>query len=248
MTSKSGIIRCYALFLLLLILLPALAVAAPRIKLGTIAPRGSVYHRVLQQMGEAWRNAEGRGAEFIVYTDGTQGGEVDTVRRMRIGQLNAAMLSANGLKEIDPAATALQMIPLAFRNWDEVDYVRERMRPQLEARLRERGFVVLFWAEAGWVQFFSRRPAQLPTDFQSMNIFAWRGDNRQVALMQALGYRPVVLETSDMLPGLQTGLVDVVLSPPAYGLAGQFHTIAPHMLRVNWVPIVGAAVISVRTW
>ena len=69
----------------------------PRIKVGTIAPRGSVYHQALLEMGESWRRAEAQGAAFTVFTDGSQGGEADVVRRMRIGQLNAALISVIGL-------------------------------------------------------------------------------------------------------------------------------------------------------
>jgi len=249
MTTASRTQRqIHALLLAITLLLPFTCFAGARIKLGTIAPRGSVYHRVLQEMGEAWRSVAGPGAEFIIYTDGSQGGEAATVRRMRIGQLDAAMLSANGLRYIDPSATALQMIPLAFRNWDEVDYVRDKIRPSLETKLHDRGYVVLFWAEAGWVQFFSKAAAVRPEDFRSMSIFSWRGDTAQIGIMKALDYRPIPLETSDMLPGLQSGLVDVVLTPPTYALASQFQTVAPHMLQINWVPIVGAVVISRRTW
>ena len=64
---------------------PAAAQEPLKIRLGTLAPKGSVYHRVLQEMGEKWRQAQGAGSGFIVYTDGTQGGEADMVRRMRVG-------------------------------------------------------------------------------------------------------------------------------------------------------------------
>ena len=128
--------------------------AAPRrkpcsIRLGTLAPKGSSYHRALQEMGERWKKAQGAGATFTVFTDGTQGGEIDMVRRMRVGQLNAALISVVGLAEIDRSVTALQYMPMLFRDWDEVDYVREQMREQLEARFLEKGFVVLFWGDGG---------------------------------------------------------------------------------------------------
>src|SRR5262245_8244721 len=79
---------------------PAVA-AAVTLKVATVAPKGSVYHRVLQDMGERWRAAEGPNARFIVYTDSAQGPEAETVRRMRIGQLSASMVSIVGLSEID---------------------------------------------------------------------------------------------------------------------------------------------------
>jgi TRAP-type C4-dicarboxylate transport system substrate-binding protein len=180
------------------------------LKIATVAPKGSIYHRVLQDMGEKWRAAEGPNARFIVYTDSAQGPEAETVRRMRIGQLSASMVSIVGLSEIDESVSALQKIPLMFRSWDEVDYVRERLRPDLEQRLRAKGFVVLFWGEGGFVQFFSKSPYTMPAQYKSSRIFAWAGDNPQVELMKSLGYRPVVLELTDILPSLQTGMIDTV--------------------------------------
>ncbi len=218
------------------------------LKIATVAPKGSMYHRVLQDMGEKWRMAEGGNSRFIVYTDSAQGAEADTVRRMRVGQLSASMVSIVGLSEIDPSVSALQKIPLMFRSWEEVDYVREKLRPDLEQRLRAKGFVVLFWGEGGWVQFFSKSPLTSPEQYKSSRIFQWAGDNAQVELMKSMGYRPVVLELTDILPSLQTGMIDTVPSAPLWALVGQFDRTAPYMLRINWVPIVGAVVMSAKTW
>ena len=45
-----------------------------------------------------------------------------------------------------------------FHDWEDVDRVRERLRPELEARLQKAGYVVLFWGDGGWVRYFSRKP------------------------------------------------------------------------------------------
>lgn len=142
-----------------------------KIKLATVAPKGSIYHRVLQEMGATWKNVQGSNSRFLIYPDGTQGSEANTVRRMRIGQLDAAMLSVAGLKEIDDSVTALQFMPLMFRSWDEFDYVHEHVRAELEQRLLDKGFVVLFWGEGGWVQFFSTTPRLTPEDYKTARIF-----------------------------------------------------------------------------
>lgn len=222
--------------------------AAPRLRIGTLAPRGSIYHRTLLEVGQAWRRAEGDEAGFTVYAGGSQGGEADLVRRMRIGQLNGAMMSVIGLIEIDRDAAALQYMPMMFRSWAEVDAAGRRIRPRIEQRMAERGFVVLYWAEAGWVRFFSKRSARLPEEFKRLKMFAWSGDPAQVELMKSLGYQPVVLETADILPGLQTGLIDAVPVTAGWALASQIDTIAPHMLDLRWTPIVGAAVVTRGAW
>ena len=226
----------------------ALADEPVRIKLAMIAPKGSIFHRVALEIGQAFRDAQGAGAGFIVYPDGSQGGEADVVRRMRIGQLNAAMLSVVGLAEIDPSVTALQEVPMLFRSNAEVEYVGEALRPQIERRLAEQGFVAVLWSEAGWVRFFSRSPAVLPQDLKSQRVFAWAGDPQQVELMKELGYHPVVLETGDILPALQTGLIDVVPLTPLWALATQVDRVAPYMIDVRWSPIVGAVVITRGAW
>lgn len=219
-----------------------------RLRFGTLAPRGSIYEQVLLKVGQAWRNAEGPGAGFTVFAGGSQGDEADLVRRMRIGQLNGAMMSVIGLVGIDRDAAALQYMPMMFRTWQEVDAAGRRIRPLIEKRMSERGFVVLYWAEAGWVRFFSTRPATHPEDFKRLKMFAWAGSPEQVNLMKEMGYRPVVLETADILPGLQTGLIDAVPVTATWALAAQIDTIAPYMLDLRWVPIVGASVVTRAAW
>jgi TRAP-type C4-dicarboxylate transport system substrate-binding protein len=233
----------------------AIALAAPRahaeaqrLRFATLLPRGSLYHRALLEVGESWRRAAGGDAAFTVFTDGVQGDEADLVRRMRIGQLQGAMISVVGLSEIDQGATALQFMPLMFRSWEEVDVAGQLLHPMLEKRMAERGFVVLYWGEAGWVRFFSRAAAVRPGDFKRLKLFAWTGTPAQVDLMRTLGYQPVVLETADILPGLQTGLIDAVPLIPTWALATQVDTVAPHMLEMRWVPIVGAAVMARKAW
>jgi TRAP-type C4-dicarboxylate transport system substrate-binding protein len=228
--------------------LSAMAAEPMHLRFATLVPRGSLYHRALLEVGEAWRVAEGKGAGYTVFTDGVQGDEVDLVRRMRIGQLNGAMISVVGLTAIEPGAAALQFMPMAFRSWEEVDAASVKLRPLLEQRIAARGFVVLYWGEAGWVRFFSKTPAIRPVDFQRMKLFAWSGSPAQVQLMRTLGYQPVVLETADILPGLETGLIDAVPVVASWALAAQVDTVAPHMLDLNWVPIVGAAVVTRAAW
>ncbi len=222
------------------------AQAADVIKIASIAPNGSLYHRVLQEIGEAYRISQGPRARAIVYADSLQGTEADTVRRMRVGQLDGSMLSIVGLSQIDASVAALQFMPLMFRSWDEVDHVREQLRPELEAKLAARGFVVLMWGEAGWVQFFTREPITRPAQFKRTRIWAWGGHPAQVDIMKSLGFRPAALPIADILPGLETGLIDTVPVAPLWSLVGQFDRVTRYMLPINWVPIVGATVLTKR--
>jgi TRAP-type C4-dicarboxylate transport system substrate-binding protein len=221
--------------------------APARLRLGTLAPQGTSYHHILQAMAERWRVATNGQAQLTVYA-GTMGSELELVRRMRVGQLQAATITVAGLREIDRAVGALQLMPLMFRSLDELDFVRTRLAPVLARRMEERGFIILFWADAGWVRFFTRRPALHPAEFARFKTFVTAGDNTQSDLMRSAGFLPVSLEWSDALTALQTGMIDAVPTIPTMALAMQYYTVARNMLEVNWVPLVGAAIITRKAW
>lgn len=222
--------------------------ADKQLRIGTLAPKNSLYHRQLMELGEAWRGAQGAGAKYLVYPDGSQGGETDMVRRMRIGQLQGGLLSVVGLREIEPSIAALQNMPLMFKSWEEVDYVREKMRPAMEKKFLDKGFVVLAWGDAGWVRFFSKEAAVRPDDFKKMKFFSWGSEVEQQEIMKSLGYTPVPLETGDILPAIQTGMINAVPSTPYFALATQIYNTAGNMLDLNWAPIVGALVVTKKAW
>jgi TRAP-type C4-dicarboxylate transport system substrate-binding protein len=108
--------------------------------------------------------------------------------------------------------------------------------------------VVLAWGDAGWVRFFSKEAAFRPDDFKRMKFFAWGSETEQQDIMKSLGYTPVPLETGDILPAIQTGMISVVPSTPYFALASQIYNTAPNMLEINWAPIVGALVITRKAW
>lgn len=218
------------------------------IKLATLVPSGTSYHHTLLAMGEKWRKDSNGSIKLLIYPDGTMGGEAEIVRRMRIGQIQAAALTVAGLSEIDPSVSALQKMPLVYRSLEEAAYVRTKLAPDLERRLADKGFVVLFWADAGWVRLFSKKPGILPDDFKKMKIFVTAGDDPLAELYRSAGFSPVLLEWVDVMASLQTGMVDAVPTIPLQALTGQFDLSAPNMLELNWLPLVGALVMTKKSW
>jgi TRAP-type C4-dicarboxylate transport system substrate-binding protein len=241
---------CFALWLVAFAITAFSAAAADtvNIRLGTLVPRGTSYHRNIVTMGEKWRAASGGAVKLTLFPDGTQGSDGDMVGLMQTGNLDAGLLTAIGLAEIEPAVTALQSMPMSFRTLEEVDYVGERLRPLLEARLLAKGYVVLFWTDSGWVRFFSKQPILRPDDLRKARIFAWAGNTREADIWKSGGFHPVALETAGIPQGLMSGTIDVVAMPPFFALAGQLDRQTGHMLDLNWAPLVGAAVVRKKTW
>jgi TRAP-type C4-dicarboxylate transport system substrate-binding protein len=221
--------------------------AAVVVKMATLAPEGSTWDQILKAMGEKWRQAPGGGITLRIYPGGVLGDEPDVVRKMRVGQIQAAALTSVGLSDIDDSVAAFQ-IPMMYRSDEELDYVRDRLRQKLERRLEAKGFVVLNWGDAGWVRFFAKKPFRRPDDLKMMKLFAWAGDNQAVDLWKAAGFNPIPLAATDVLPGLQTGLIDAFDTVPLSAVASQWFGLAPNMLDIEWAPLVGATVITRKAW
>lgn len=248
---KKRVVMCRYWGLVLLVglmsALPSMARQA-RVKLATLAPKGTSFHLILQEMGQAWRDAPDGGVRLTIFTDGTMGGEGDVVRRMGLGQLQAGLLTTSGLTEIDQSVSGLQNIPVAYRSYEEVEYVRSRLGPKYADTFATKGYVVLGWFDTGWVKIFSKEPLTRPEDMRGGKVFVVPGSPGTLEVARSIGTQPVELEPTDVLVSLQTGLVNIAPAPPIYALAAQFYQPAPHMLDVNWLPLSGAIVMSEKSW
>ena len=218
------------------------------IKLATVAPKDSTWHEFLLDLDDKWREASGETVRLKIFA-GTLGDEDDIMRRIRIGQLDAATVTSAGLSTVHAAAKAFH-IPLAFASYEELDYVQSRIAKTLEATLKEKGIIVLSWGDAGWVHFFTKSPVQYPDDLRKQKLFVWAaGDATEVEeLWKKMGFKPVPLSSVDMLPALQTGMITAYQAPPLAALANQWFAFTDSMTDLKWAPLTGATVISTRAW
>jgi len=237
-----------ARFLLALFLATAtLPAQTTIIRLGTMVPKGSRWHEILLAMGEEWKKASGGKVELKIYPGGEQGDEPEMVQKLRIKKLQAVAISGAGLSGIDAAVTALQ-IPMMLNSYEELDYVRDKISPLLEKGLADRGFIVLNWGDAGWVHFFTKQPALHPDEIRKLKLCVLQGDQGTFELYKINGFHPVQLAATDILTGLQTGLIEAFQSPPLFALSNQWFGSAKNMLDIKFAQLVGATLIDKATW
>lgn len=234
---------------LLLSLTPNAAEAKKKIKIkhGTLAPKGSPWHKALSRMGRRWKEASDGQIRFKIYAGAVAGDEGDMLRKMRIGQLQSATLTSIGLARLTKSIMAWQM-PLMMRSYAELDYVREKMGATMEAELEKTGFVVLQWGDAGWVQFFGKHKDMSPEALKKQPVYMWSGDPDADAVVKSAGLKTVPLSNTEVMSALQTGLVEWFPTTPLYALSSQWFGLSKFMLRINWAPLNGATVISKKAW
>ncbi|MGK0239998.1 MAG: TRAP transporter substrate-binding protein DctP [Verrucomicrobiia bacterium] len=225
----------------------ALGVSAP-FRLATLAPKDTSFDKALRRMGQTWKKDTNGKANLMVYAGGSQGSESELIKKMRINRLHAALLTGIGLSEIDESVAVFQKVPLLYRSLEELEYVMKEMTPVLEERIRKKGFVVLSWIDSGWVRVFSKNEIITPEDMAKSKLFTWSGDPKQTDLLKKIGFRPVAIDSTEIVSSMTTGLIDTVPMPPFYALATQTYNTAPHMLNFNYAPITGAIVVSEKMW
>ena len=220
---------------------------ANKVKLGTIAPKNSIYHEVLMRMRQSWREISAGAVDLTIYPGGVAGDEVTMLRKMRAGQMQAALISGSGMSFLDEGISALQ-VPLMFESVEEFDYVRGKMAPSLELRLKAKGFTVLAWGDAGWAYFFAVREFRTPAELRAMKLYTSKGDDEMLRLFSEFGFRAVPLDLTELQANLETGLVEVFAVPPLVAAGYQWFASAPNMLDLRFIPIVGSVLIANDAW
>ena len=218
-----------------------------KLRLGTIAPKNSVYHEALLRLRQQWREISGGSVDLAIYPGGVAGDEITMLRKMRTGQMQAAMISGSGMSFLDEGISALQ-VPMMFRSIDEFDFVRSKLAPTLESRLADKGYSVLGWGDAGRAYFFSVKEFRTPEDVRQMKLYTSKGDEEMLKLYDEFGFRAVPLDLTELQANLETGLVEVFAVPPLLAAGYQWFGSAPNMLDLPFVPIVGALLISTEVW
>ena len=247
-----GLKRTIAVALVTVATSVALLSAAPvTIKLATLAPANTTWHKALLDMGDAWtKTTEGR-VKMTVYAGGTQGDEPSTLRMMRPGvdTLQAGLFTAGGLAQIDEGFNVFGM-PFFIETDDEQLAVQNKVAPLLEQRLNAKGYKLLNWGTGGWVQLFSKKPLKSLDDVKNSKLFTSKGDDRTVQWYASNGFHPVALLPSDIPAQLKlsTGLIDAAPNTPYLALTLQIFRDAKYMLDVHSAPLVGATIISNDAW
>jgi TRAP-type C4-dicarboxylate transport system substrate-binding protein len=217
------------------------------IKVGTLAPEGTPWYDVIQEVGAKWKQASGGKITLTIFPGGVQGDEADMIRKMRIGQMQMGAFTSVGLETITKEMSAL-WIPLLFQNYDELDYVRGKLDARLEKALGDKGFVVLNWGDAGWVKYFAKKPIPTLKALQDLKLFTWAGSSESEEMYKSAGFKVVPLAPTDILTALQTNMIEAFPAPATAALANQWFGLAKNMMDIKFAPVVGATIITRAAW
>jgi TRAP-type C4-dicarboxylate transport system substrate-binding protein len=238
----------FALFALLGVSLVSVQLNAASVttfKIASMAPNGTMW---MNEMNAAAKRIEKRTqgrVKFRIYPGGIMGNGKSVMRKMRVSQLQGGMMTGGELAMIDSDFN-LYNLPFVFRSYDEVDYVRKRMDPLLDKSLAAKGYVSFGMTEGGFAYIMANKPITKVEDLSGMKVWIPEGDLVSQLAFEEIGVSPVQLPLSDVLTGLQTGLIDTVASSPVGTLALQWHTQVSYLTDVPLMYLYGAMIIKKR--
>lgn len=233
--------------LVAVLMLATAFVAAPAaaftFKIATLSPEGSSWMETMRD-GAATieRETEGR-VKFRFYPGGIMGGDTAMLRKMRIGQIHGAALTGGALASVS-GDVQLYSLPLMFRDFDEVAYVRAALDDELKQTLEARGHVIFGIAGGGFAYAMSQSRAASIEDIRSAKVWAPEGDDASVAALSSFGIQPIPLSLADVLAGLQTGLIDAVAAPPIGALVLQWYTQVDYVMDLPLLFVYGVLTVS----
>ena len=220
--SEYGSLRSAAL--VLAALLAAGPLSAQTLKIATVTPEGSSWMRDMRAAAAQIGERTGGEVEVKFYGGGVMGDDLRVLRKIRVGQLQGAVLTSSALAGGYP--DVLQYgLPLLFRSRDEMLFVRQRFDAVLAEGLRDSGYETFGFGSLGFASIMSgRKPVVRLEDARGLKIWVPDGDDIGLSAMRSVGLAPVQLPISDVLVGLQTGLVEVIVTPPSGAILLQWHT------------------------
>jgi len=228
-----------------------LAAAPLEVKLATLVPANTTWHKALLDMGNTWNKDTAGRVTLTVFPGGVQGDESTVIKKMRPGfdTLQASFLTVGGLADLDEAFNVLAM-PFFLETPDEEAAVEKKLTPVLEQRLQAKGFHLLCWGTGGWVQLFSKKPLRTLADVKAAKLYTSKGSEKWVQWYVSNGFHPVALLPADIPAQLKlsTGLIDTAPNPPYLALNLQIFRDAKYMLDVHIAPLASALLISNTAW
>jgi len=208
------------------------------LRVATLAPAGSSWMKIVNAWNKTVQEKTNGRLKIRVYPGGSQGDERDFVRKMRVGQLDAGIMTMTGMSMIVRAMIVL-VLPGFLDTYEELDRVRAKMAPQFEAMFEKEGFKLVGWGDAGLNRLFAAKPFRKPSDLKALRPWVWKDELVFVELYDVIGANAVRLGVPEVYPALQTRMIDMVSSSALTAVALQWYTQVKYMTGWNSAIIAG---------
>ncbi len=245
--SGTPLLRWYSHILIAVLLGLALPVQAVDLKIATLVPDGTLWMKEMRKGADEVTQRTGGRVNFRFYPGGSMGNDRSVLRKIRAGQLQGGALTGGSLSDIEPNMQ-LYSLPFLFRSNEEFVYVRSRMDKAFIEGLEKNGFVTFGLGDGGVAYLMSNTMITKVDDLKTQKVWIPEGDDVLRDIFVSLGVSPVPLPLTDVLTGLQTGLVTAVGTSAVGAIALQWHTKVKYVTDVPTLYLYGALAVDKKAF
>jgi TRAP-type C4-dicarboxylate transport system substrate-binding protein len=213
------------------------------LKLGTLAPEGTAWVKALRDISGELEQKTNKQVSLRLFPGGILGDEEDMLRKVKVGQIQGALLTGGGLGLIFKDIIILA-IPFLFQNYSEVDAVLTQWNAYFQNGFQENGFKTLGWTEQGFIYVLSKKAIKNAAELRKGKVWIWEDTAMGRAVFKELGVNPIPLSIPDILMALQTGMIDTVYSSPLAAISMQWFTKISYLTDEPLAYSTGAVVLQ----
>lgn len=212
-----------------------------------LAPKRSVVDRYFKMIDRDIRKASNNKWSLRVYASGIAGDEKDIIRKMRVGQMDSAIITTTGLSQV-VREVAILNTPGIVRGFNDVKKIQKEMWNEWQAKFLKNDVVLLGWFPAGEYRIFSKGPIKSISDLKGRRPWLWPESFVLKELWRSIGATGVPLGVPDVYGALQTGMIDTFISTPIATVSMQWHTKVDHMTPAESGTLLFAWVVIKPSW
>lgn len=216
-------------------------------KIATVAPPGTPWSTQLKKVKNIIKEQSAGRIKVKTYLGGALGDEIATAEATKRGTIQVFGGTFGALASAVPELDVLEL-PYLFPSEKKADEILDTViREDLEALLWDRGYKLMFFSENGYRSIGSTFPVGSPADLKGRKMRAQQSDVH-LNTWKAFGASPVPIAVIDVLPGLQTGVVDGFDNTPLFAFAASWHQAITHYTLTKHIYQAGVVVASRKFW
>ena len=229
---------------------PALASASVakvyEIRMGTLAPAGTPWTVAVGLIAPIIRDYTGGRIKIIPLTSGLMGNDIEVLEKIRQDQLEGCGCNAAGLFEVAPELSVLSL-PFLFSSFDEVEYVLNHLRPEIDRILESKGFARGAFVDAGFYFFYSRLDPSSLDKIRRQRTGSFWGSFELITL-KAIGIDPIPLNLAEITADIRGEKFDGTLAPASGVLGVQAYSFFRYFVEQPFYYTPCAAIFSRKTF
>lgn len=247
--NKISKLFCFIIIILFLFNLMTISAKSPKylLKIATDSPDNSIWASSIKEINNMISQKTNGEVQIDLYPGGVMGDQSTVIKKIKLGQLSGSTFSSGGLGLIYNDF-AIMGFPMLFQSYGEYDYVLSKMDTFFEKKFEENGFILLAWSEVGLIYIFSKNKVNSVATLRNSKPLLLEGDEISLALYKEVKATPVPIQLSDVLTGLQTGLIDSVFSSPYALIVTQWYTKVRYMADAPITLLIGAIMVDKKTF